>query len=131
MVTLERDPTEDKYNEGYIAIPYTQGIGESIKKICRKYGIQTHFKGNKIITQILVKPKDKDPSDKKSGVLYWYQCGELTCDEEYIGETSRTLGERYKELMKEPSPIHVNCSQSGHSTYPDNFTIIGREDHVA
>ena len=78
---------------------------------------------------MLVKPKDKDPIDRKHGVIYWHQCGELTCNEEYIGETSRTFGERYKEHLKEPSPIHGHSSQSGHCTNPDNFTIIEREDH--
>ena len=50
-------------------------------------------------------------------------------DEEYIGETSRTFGERSKEHLKEPSPIYENSNISGHSTNHDNFTIIGREDH--
>ena len=58
-----------------------------------------------------------------------YQCGELLCSEEYIGETSRTLGERYKEQLKEPSPIHVHSTQTGHNITPDNFNIIRREDH--
>ena len=56
------------------------------------------------------------------------QCTELDCDEEYIGETSRILGERYKEHLKEPSPIHVHCLQTGHSATTDNFNIIGRKD---
>ena len=46
------------------------------------------------LKQLLVKPKDQDPKDKNSGVIYSYQCGEITWDEEYIGETSRTLGGR-------------------------------------
>ena len=61
-----------------------------------------------------VKPKDKDPIDKKSGAIYLYQCGELMCDEEYIGETSRTLGERYKEpegTLSHPCTQHPNWSQ--------------------
>ena len=58
-----------------------------------------------------------------------YQCGKLACDEEYIGETSRALGERYKEHLKDPSSIHVHSTQTGHNTTPDNFSIIGREDH--
>ena len=49
------------------------------------------------------------------------QCRELMCDEEDIGETSRTLGERYKEHLKEPSPSHVHSTQTGHNTTPDNF----------
>ena len=82
---------------GHIVIPYVQGLGESIKYICCKYGIRTHFKGNRTLKQILVKPKDKDPEDKKSGVIYCYQCSAIDCGEEYIGETARTLGERYQE----------------------------------
>ena len=67
--------------------------------------------------------------DMKSGAIYLYQCGELECDEEYTGETSRTLGKRYKEHLKEPSPIHVQSTQTGHNTTPENLNIIGREDH--
>ena len=63
------------------------------------------FQGNSIIKNILVKPKDKDPLDKKSGAIYCYQCGELACDDEYIGETSRALGERYKEVSKNPRTL--------------------------
>ena len=112
-----------------MVIPYTQGLRVSIKKTCSKYGIQTHFKGNRTIKQILVKPKDRDPMNKKSGAIYYYQCGEFKCDEEYIGETSRTFGERFKEHLKQPSPIHMCSTQTGHSTTPDNLNIIGREDH--
>ena len=126
--TIVRDPTKDKYNRGHIIIPYTQGLGQSIKKISRKYCIKTYFKGNRTIKKILVKPKNKDPLDRKSRAIYWYHCGELTCDEEYI-ETSRTFGERYKKHLKEPSPIYGHSNQSEHSTSPDNFTIIWREDH--
>ena len=42
---------------------------------------------------------------KKSGVIYRFKCDRLECDEEYIGETSRTFGERYREHLKAPSPI--------------------------
>ena len=104
-------------------------MGESIKKACSKYGIHTHFKGNRTTKQILVEPKDKDPMDKKSSAIYYYQCWELVCNEEYIRETSRTFGEIFKEHLKEPSPIHTYSTKTGHSTTPDNFNIIGREDH--
>ena len=52
----------------------------------------------------------------------------MDCDEEYIGKASRTLGERYKEHLKDASPIHVHSLQTGHSATADNFNIIGRED---
>ena len=116
-------------NKGHIVIPYTQGLCESIKKICGRYGIQTHFKGGRTIKNLLVSPKDKDPMVNQSGAIYWYQCGDLGCDGEYIGETSRTFGERYKEHLKPPSAIHHHSNQKDHTTNQNNFQIIGREGH--
>ena len=114
-------------NKGHIVITYTQGLCESIKKICGRYGIQTHFKGGRTIKNLLVSPKDKDPVVNQRGAIYWYQCGDLSCDDEYIGETSRTFGERYKEHLKPPSAIHHHSNQTGHTTNQNNFQIIGRE----
>ena len=114
-------------SKGYIVIPYTQGLCESIKKICGRYGIQTHFKGGRTIKNLLVSPKDKDPMVNQSGAIYRYHCGNLGCDDEYIGETSRTFGERYKEHLKPPSAIHQHSIQTGHTTNQNNFQIIGRE----
>ena len=113
-------------SKGHIVIPYTQGLCESIKKICGRYGIQTHFKGGRTIKNLLVSPKDKDPMVNQSGAIYWYQCGDLGCDDEYIGETSSTSGERYKEHLKSPSAIHHHSIQTGHTTNQNNFQI-GRE----
>ena len=63
-------------HKGHIVIPYKQGLCESIKKICGRYGIQTHFKGGRTIKSLLVSPKDKDPMVNQSGAIYWYQCGD-------------------------------------------------------
>ena len=65
----------------------------------------------------------------KSGVINWFQCGNLSCDDEYIGETSRTFGERYKDHLKDLSPIHQHSNHTGHLTSHNNFQIIGREEH--
>ena len=74
-----------------------------------------------------MKPKDWDPKDNKSGIIYSYQCPQLDCDEEYIGETSRTLGERRREHLKQPSPIHGHSQATGHPIQ-NNFNIIGKGD---
>ena len=113
---------------GQVVIPYVQGTAKSFMHICGKYGIKVHFKGNTTIKQILMKPKDQDPMEKKSGVIYSYQCNNIDCDEEYIGKTARTLGERCKEYLKQPSPIHVYIQQTGHNITDTSFNIIGRED---
>ena len=53
----------------------------------------------------------------------------LECDEEYIGETARTFGERFKEHLKAPSPIFDHSNITGHSTTLNNFNIVGKEEH--
>ena len=91
---------------GHIVIPYVQGLGESIKCTCLKY---------------------KDPEEKKSEVIYCHQCLAIDCGEEYIGETSRTLRERYQEYLRGPLPIQEFSQLAVHQTNQDNFSIIGRE----
>ena len=80
-----------------------------------------------MLRQILLKVKDKDPKEKASGVIYSYQCGAIDCGKEYISEISRTLGECYKEHLREMSPIQVHSQLTGHQLSPDNFNILGRE----
>ena len=75
-----------------------------------------------------MKPKDQDPKEMKSGIIYSYQCNHLACDEEYIGKTPRTLGERRKEHLKQPSPIDGHIQYTGHTITDNSFNIIGRED---
>ena len=75
-----------------------------------------------------MRPKDQDPKDRRSGIIYSYKCDDITCGEEYIGEPSRALRERYREHQKGPSPIQTHIQQMGHNTTSNNFNIIGRED---
>ena len=67
---------------GYVVIPYTKWLPESFKHTCGKYGIQTYFKGNTMFKQVLMKPKDQDHKEKKSEVIYSFQCNHITCDED-------------------------------------------------
>ena len=39
--------TTEAKTKCHIVIPYTQGLCKSIRKICSRYGIQNHFRGNK------------------------------------------------------------------------------------
>ena len=73
-------------------------------------------------------PKDKDPIHKRSGVIYRYKCDRVECDEEYIGESLRTFGERFKEHLKAPSPIFDHLNITGQNVTINNFNIVGRED---
>ena len=112
----------------HMVIPYYQGISESLKKTCRVYGVQVYFKGGNTIKNLLMAPKDQDAIHNKSGIIYRYQCDRVECDEEYIGKSSRTFGERFKEHLKAPSPIYDHSNTTGHNVTLDNFSIVGRED---
>ena len=111
-----------------VTVPYNEGLSETFKNICKRYGIQVHFKSGKTIKEELVALKDQYHITKKSGIIYRYQCDKLECDHEYIGETARTFGERFKEHLKAPSPIFDHSNISGHSTTINNFTVVGREE---
>ena len=93
--------------KGSITVPYNEGLSETFKNLCKRYGIEVHFKSGKTIKDELVAPKDKDHITNKSGVIYRYKCDQLECDEEYIGETARTFGERFKEHLKAPPPYMI------------------------
>ena len=109
-------------------VPYYSGLSESIKNIGKKFGVEVYCKGGTTIKNLLMTPKDKDPIQKQSGVIYRYQCDRVDCDEEYIGESSRTFGERFKEHLKPPSAIYDHSNISGHNVTINNFKIVGRGD---
>ena len=48
-----------------ITVPYNEGLSEAFKNICKRYGIEVHFKSGKTIKDKLVAPKDKDHITKK------------------------------------------------------------------
>ena len=112
----------------HITVPYYKGLSESVKKRCSNCGVQVYFKGGTTIKNLLMAPKDIDPMTKKSGVIYSYKCGRVECDEEYIGESSRTFDERFKEHQKAPSPIFDHFNTTGHSISVEYFNIVGREE---
>ena len=99
----------NKNTVGQVVISYTKGIGKSIKQICGRYGIQVHLRGNTPIKQVLMKPKDQNPKDNKSGVIYSYQCNHLDCNEEYIGEPPGPLGKEKKNIL---NSLHLSMGIS-------------------
>ena len=48
-------------------------------------------------------------------------------EEKYIGKSDKTFAERYKEHMKDPSPIYDHHNTAGHISI-DNFSTMSRED---
>ena len=108
-------------------LPYVRGLSESIKNVCNKHRVQVHYKGGNSIKSLLMAPKDRDHITK-SGIIYRFKCNRVDCDDEYIGKSSRTFGERFKEHLKAPSPIHDHYNTTIYNTITENFSMVGRED---
>ena len=81
--------------KSYMVPPYVKGLSESIKNVGKKHGIQIYSKGGNTIKSLPMTPNDKDHRTKKSGIIYRFKCKRVDCEDEYIGESSRTFGERY------------------------------------
>ena len=97
------NPNNNKDQKSHITVPYHQGLRESFKRTCRKYGIEVHLTGGPTIKNLLMTPKDKDPILKRSGVIYRFKCNRVECDEEYIGESARNFGRGLRNIR---SPLH-------------------------
>ena len=105
-----------------------KGISESMKNVCNKHEVQVYYKGGNTIKSLLMAHQDKDHITKKSGIIYRIKYNRVDCDDEYIEESSRTFGERFREHLKAPSPRYDHYNTTAHSTTIENFSIVGRED---
>ena len=122
--------TQDNSNNNRnitIVVPYMPGIGEKFRKMCKRKGIQVHFKGTNTLRTMLGNPKDKDPKNNQTGIIYHYNCSQINCPSAYIGESGRSLGERVKEHFKALSPIHLQSTTTGHPMDPEQFSIVHKE----
>ena len=62
-----------------IVVPYMSGTGEKFRKLCKRKGIQVHFRGTNTLRTALGNPKDKDPQNYQTGIIYHYQCPQINC----------------------------------------------------
>ena len=110
-----------------MVVPSSKGLNESFISICKKVVVQVHFKESNIIKDPLVAPKDNENITSKGSVIYRYKCHHTGCTVEYIGETGRTFGEKYKKHLRAPFSIYDHANTTGHSIQLDNFSIVDRE----
>ena len=93
---------DNNKNKATIVVPYIPSTGEIFKKLCKRKGIQVHFKGTNTLRTALGNPKDKDLQNNQTGIIYHYKCPHINCPSAYIGESGRSLGEGVKEHFKAP-----------------------------
>ena len=125
--TTNNNPANNNNYKTTIVVPYIPNTADKFKKLCKRRGIQVHFKGTNTLRTTLGNPKDKDPKVNQTGIIYQYQCPHINCSSSYIGESGRSLGERVKEHLKAPSPIHLHSATSGHPLDPNQFNIVHKK----
>ena len=113
----------------YISVPYFPGLSESYKKIFKYTLIQVCFKGVNTLKSLLMDPKDKISTDQKKDIVYHWECQADGCNASYIGETSRTLGERVKEHSKSTTLAILKHCKDFHHPLPSiiDFSIIDKD----
>ena len=93
---LQNPPTNttggDKDQQRPVAIPYYRGLSEKLQRIFKTHGVPIYHLPWNTLRQSLVHPKDKVDKFQKCGTVYQIVCG--SCDEQYIGESKRTLKQR-------------------------------------
>ena len=85
--------SEDK-GRHTVVIPYSRGLSEDVRRICRRYDIRVAFRSGRSLRSTLARVKDRLPTGLSSGVVYQVPC---SCGKVYIGETIRRLETRIKE----------------------------------
>ena len=53
-----------------VCLPYVKGIGEDLRRVCRKYDIRTIFNNMDTFRRQLTRVKDSDPTLTKACVVY-------------------------------------------------------------
>ena len=114
-----------------VGLPYVQGLSEELQRIFASHGVNVFHKPFNTLRQALVHPKDKTETKDKCGAIYHIPCG--TCDDFYIGETSRKMGVRFKEHLKsdKESAVLDHVKATGHSFSFEDVSILAREAYYA
>ena len=113
----------------YVSVPYFPGLREAFKKIFKYMTVQVCFKGVNTLKSLLMHPKDKVPTSQKKDIVYHWECQADSCSSSYIGETSRSLGERVKEHSKSSTSAILKHCTNFHHPLPSikNFSIIDKD----
>ena len=78
-----------------VTLPYVQGMSEHLRRVLSNLDIRVTFRPHFTLRQLLVKPKDPVPPDRRKGVVYKVSCKD--CSYSYIGQTGRSLSDCMKE----------------------------------
>ena len=91
-------PADDQLRGPVVTLPYVRGLSEAVRRVLTPLRLRVSFRPNTTLKQLLVRPKDRTPTEKLAGVVYQVPCA--SCPASYVGQTGRCLGKRMKEHRK-------------------------------
>ena len=83
--TGQENSTSETTRPISVGLPYVSGLSEYLSRVFGTQDIRTYHNPYNTLRSILVHPKDRTPTEKKTGVVYDITCND--CGEHYIGET--------------------------------------------
>ena len=92
-----------------VTLPYVRGLSEAVQRILAPLEVRVTFRPNTTLRQLLVRPKDRVPTEELAGVVYQIPCAASSAT--YVGQTGRCLGKRVKEHRKGVESGH--CAKLG------------------
>ena len=107
----------NKYNWGRLFNNHQQlFINNNHQQIYKSHNIHMYHKLANTLRSMVVHPKDKTHKEHQCGTIYNIMC-DIDSSHTYIGETKRTLGQRFKEHtnLDEPTGVGDHCRATGHS----------------
>ena len=112
-----------------VVIPYIKGVSEKLRGAYGQFGVPTYFKPANTLRQLLVRPKDPLNKERVVGPVYHITCEFDQCDDDYIGETERSLKARYGEHQRRSSTSsevsrHIFSDCPDHSISMDSTEIL-------
>jgi hypothetical protein len=130
----EKEEEEKKKRRKWYGIESGGIITEKIKHLLRKEGVKTYRRGGNRILDIVRKKTKRKINEGTRGVVYKVRCTQ--CDQVYIGETKKTLGERLRQhqddvrLMRENNAIFRHVFEHSHNIDWEGATIIEQEERL-
>ena len=114
-------------------LPYTAGVSEDIRRVCRKYSMKVIFRSGLSLRSVLTQVKDPLPMGKRSKVVYGIPC---SCSKVYIGETRRRLETKLREHQEacrkgtfETSAVAEHAWKDQHAIRWDETTVVNMARH--
>jgi hypothetical protein len=113
-----------------VGFPYIQGLSEHLQRVFKKHNVSIYHRPWNTLRQTLVHPKDRVEIEHKCDVVYqitWPDCNSV-----YIGETSRSFGQRFKEHCKTEgsnlSAVGEHCARTKHKLDLKSCKILDSDE---